>query len=259
MQKVKNIVFWSLLGMYLFASLSFVSNKRAQVPCTKVEVCITDTSKNKFISNKDIYAMLFAKNMKFLGTPIESINTKEVKEMIDNYPPIGNTTIYKTIDGKLKIEITQRDPILRVINNRYESYYIDKKGTVMPLSGRFTSHALIANGNIKQQFRIASSTNILTSKKPGNIVQELYIVAKFVKDNDFWNSQIVQMYVNEKQEIELIPRVGSQIIILGDTSDMEEKFHKLEVLYLEGLKYTGWNNYETINLKYKNQIICTKR
>src|ERR1035437_203866 len=124
MHKAKNILLWSLLGIYLFASLSFSSSKRSQIPCIKVEVCVTDTFKNRFITNKDIYSMLFSKNKKFLGTPIEGINTKDVKDMIDNYPPIENAMVYKTIDGRLIIEITQRDPILRVINNRYESYYI---------------------------------------------------------------------------------------------------------------------------------------
>ncbi len=41
-------------------------------------------------------------------------------------------------------------------------------------------------------------------------------------------------------------------------SDLAVKFRKLKILYNEGLKYEGWNNYEKINLKYKNQVICTK-
>ena len=41
--------------------------------------------------------------------------------------------------------------------------------------------------------------------------------------------------------------------------NMEEKFHKLEIFYAEGLSYTGWDKYETIKLDYKGQIVCEKK
>ena len=70
---------------------------------------------------------------------------------------------------------------------------------------------------------------------------------------------IVQIYVDEKNNVELIPRVGNHNIILGDASDLENKLEKLMIFYKKGLSKTGWNEYSTINLKYKNQIVCTKR
>jgi cell division protein FtsQ len=47
--------------------------------------------------------------------------------------------------------------------------------------------------------------------------------------------------------------------VFGDISNCEEKFQNLESLYINGLNAVGWNKYETINLKYKGQVICTKR
>jgi cell division protein FtsQ len=41
---------------------------------------------------------------------------------------------------------------------------------------------------------------------------------------------------------------------------MVEKFEKLHTFYLQGLNTTGsWNKYSVINLKFKNQIVCTKK
>ena len=65
--------------------------------------------------------------------------------------------------------------------------------------------------------------------------------------------------MNGNGEFELIPRVGAQVIEFGKAVDMEEKFEKLWILYNEGFHNTGWNQYERINLKYKNQAVCTKR
>ena len=48
-------------------------------------------------------------------------------------------------------------------------------------------------------------------------------------------------------------------VAIGDGSRLRQKFFKLETLYREGFRQKGWNQYEIINLKYHNQVICTKR
>ncbi|MFW6222798.1 MAG: cell division protein FtsQ, partial [Bacteroidota bacterium] len=58
---------------------------------------------------------------------------------------------------------------------------------------------------------------------------------------------------------EIIPRVGAHFIHFGSIDQYEWKFKKLKYLYKKGFSKEGWNKYEQINLKYKNQIICTKR
>ena len=65
--------------------------------------------------------------------------------------------------------------------------------------------------------------------------------------------------MNASGDLELIPRIGSHIIVFGDYSDCEIKFRNLMSLYKNGLPAVGWNKYETINLKFKGQVVCTKR
>jgi cell division protein FtsQ len=59
--------------------------------------------------------------------------------------------------------------------------------------------------------------------------------------------------------MELIPRLGQHRILLGDTTDLRDKLDRMRTFYLQGLNNTGWDKYELINLKYKNQVVCTKR
>ena len=84
-------------------------------------------------------------------------------------------------------------------------------------------------------------------------------MARFINDHPFWKSQIEQVYVNNKGEYELIPRVGGHLIKLGSHSGYQKKLRNLKAFYLKGLNNVGWNQYLEINLKYDNQIICTKR
>ena len=76
--------------------------------------------------------------------------------------------------------------------------------------------------------------------------------------DEFWKAQIIQVKVLENGELELIPRVGNHTILLGTTDELELKFKKLKIFYEKGLSKTGWNEYSQINLKFDNQVVCTK-
>ena len=110
------------------------------------------------------------------------------------------------------------------------------------MSKNFTERVLIANGNI-----VDSSDVSVISK-----------VANYINDDEFLKAQIIQLHMNEDKEIELVPRVGNHTILLGEISEMEDKFNKLKLFYTKGVKQTGWNQYRLINLKYKNQLVCVK-
>jgi cell division protein FtsQ len=265
-KRIIKISIWVIIAGYFLAALAFVSEKRSEVYCSSVQVTVNDSLKNKFVVQNDIVKMLSSKKSKVIGYPMNAVNTVLIENKIKEHPSIENAEAFKTVDGKLRIIVKQRDPILRIINNKNLSYYIDYHGTIMPLSGKYTSHVLIANGNIKEHFSIKKGTKVINNNQANStnemnqrMVESLFYLAKYIYEDEFWSAQIEQLYVNQDNDIELIPRVGSQLIIFGGIDDMDEKFKKLEILYNEGLKYEGWNNYEIINLKYKNQVVCKKR
>jgi cell division protein FtsQ len=71
---------------------------------------------------------------------------------------------------------------------------------------------------------------------------------------------IQQIYVNKERELEFYPLIGNHRIVFGENRDTGEKLNKLKLFYTEGLnKSDSWNKYATINLKYKNLVVCTKK
>jgi cell division protein FtsQ len=112
----------------------------------------------------------------------------------------------------------------------------------MPVPNNFSAYVPIATGYIEESYA----------------KQQLYEFALFLQKDKFWNSQIEQIYVAPNSDIELIPRVGNHQIILGKIEDYTENLTKLKVFYEKGLNNVGWNKYSKINLKYKNQVVCTK-
>ena len=60
-------------------------------------------------------------------------------------------------------------------------------------------------------------------------IYDVYKLADFITGDEFWNSQIEQIYVNNQFEFELIPRVGSHIIELGRAEDLDREIRKSEI------------------------------
>ena len=266
MKKIKNIkeiLIWVAIIAYLIIAFSFVSEKEEQIPCSSVDVAIIDNSHNHFIEEDDVISMIYDKGEKLLGYPIDSINLDNLEDLINHNPSIKKSEVYRTIRGVLKIDIEQRTPIVRIINYNDESYYIDEQGALMPLSKNYTARVLVASGDIDESYALNYSTDILSSSKNDELKRQcvlcdIYHIAKFICNDKFWDSQIEQIYV-KNNEYELIPRIGSQIILFGDIEDFNKKFFKLKALYQQGFSKVGWNKYKSINLKYSNQIICTKK
>jgi cell division protein FtsQ len=251
-----------LVIIYVIVMIGFVSGRKKQVVCNNLQVRVLDSIEHRFVSSKDILQLIGFDQRKFVGGLSVSINTYDLETLIYRHPAVKDARVFKTIGGRLVIEVTQRQPILRVINRNGQSYYIDEDGKAMPWSDRFTARVLVANGYINQQFdfRKYRELNIQQpdSLKP-TILSELYQLAKFIQSDEFWNANIEQVYVNPAGDFELIPRVGAHLIIFGDNERMEEKFENLRAMYEVGLPNAGWNTYETINLKYRNQVVCTKK
>ena len=92
-------------------------------------------------------------------------------------------------------------------------------------------------------------------------------------DDNLWKNQIVQINVLPDRSIELVPRVGDQIVQIGRLPEskykeertklvgefMDRKLQRLENFYKYGLSQAGWNKYSYINLEFDNQIICKKK
>lgn len=263
MRKFQLILMWIGFIAYLIFVLGFVSGRYDEKVCERINVSIIDSLSNRFITSDDILEILLENKSGILGYPLSTINTLELGNLLEKESFIKKANVYKTIDGTLNVDITQRKPIVRIINRQGNSYYLDKDGVILPASEKFTSRVLIANGFISEPFVVESTRSVFDADvNTGDrdaVIYGLFEIASFISDSRLWSAQIAQIYVNSKYELEMIPRVGAHVIYLGNVSDYETKFRKLEALYLYGLNNSGWNNYEIINLKYDNQVVCTKR
>ena len=85
---------------------------------------------------------------------------------------------------------------------------------------------------------------------------KVFDLLRYIEQDDFWRAQIAHVLVREDGEVELYPQVTKQKIEFGEPKDFEEKFSKLMTFYKEILPRKGWNHYDRVNVKFKDQIIC---
>ena len=263
MKKFRFIFVWIPIIVYLIIISGFISGSEEDLLCNAMKINILDSTNIKFIYEEDIIALLSQNNQKILGNPVNNIDLKELEKLLISHQAIKNSELYITEKGKLNIEITQHKPIVRIINKKNKGYYVAEDGSIIPLSKNFSPFVMIVSGHITDPYNNRQLNNIMdidigNLNKKEKVIYDIFQLVKYINENEFWDSQIVQIYVNEKYEFELIPRVGPHIIEFGGISYFEEKFEKLKTLYLEGLNKNGWNKYTTLNLKFKNQIVCIK-
>ncbi len=263
MKKTFKIILWIIIIAGIIVVGGFINIEKKKTICKKFEVNINYDNSYPLITVDDIKDKVYKLYDSVVGKRLVDIDIEKIESIVNQVKYVAKGDVYTTLRGNLEINIIQRKPIVRIINRKNQSFYIDQTGVLFPLGKEYSARVIIANGNIKESlndttklycFEEFSELNILNL----STLQKIYLLATYIDRDDFLKAQIEQIYVNKSSEFELIPKVGRHVIIFGDIDNMEKKFNKLLVFYKEGLNKTGWDKYKVINLKYDNQVVCSK-
>ena len=239
-------IMWTTTVLALLVLLVAAKDKQQSRICRSLEVEVDHNSGLFFVDQNRIKDILWRNDISLIGQTLGELKFWYIEAILKNDPYIENAEIYVNAFGEMKIEVKQRKPILRVINRKGVSYYIDEIGKNMPFSSKFTARVPVATGSIDSY------------GFEGKVRDDLLKLAEFLQANTFWGAWIEQIVVDHKGEFELVPNIANHTILLGGINDIEQKFNNLLIFYQQGLKNVGWYKYKMINLKYKDQIVCTK-
>ncbi len=251
--QLKRLLAPSVLFALLCILASFAAKQNKTQSCKGVLIKIADEENYQFLSKKDILKEVNNNGAILIkGKKTEDIDLPAIEQRLLKNPFVKTAQAYMDMKGQLKVEVSQRVPLLRVINPTNESYYIDVEGKRMPLSASFAAFVPIATpgfAEIQQQER-DSVLRIMDSS--------LFTLSQFLQKDSFARALTGQIIIEKNNEFTLIPRLGNFIIFLGDVSDLDDKFTRLKSFYRTSLPQAGWETYSRISLKYKNQIIANR-
>lgn len=254
----------SLFVTFLIAVLlimSFAENRHESKVAGVPEVEISMHEDMMFLTEDDIIQRLKDKHLISEEKKYSELELEKIEQSLIEMPEIKTAEVYSFISGKWTIEVELRQPIARIFNVDGTSCYLDKDGTLMPLSLNYTAHVPTVDGNINETDFSKTVDYIINndSLKTIEILDDLYEISNYVCSDEFLSAQITHIHINGYKEFELIPRVGDQRILFGKAEHVPGKFKKLEYFYLEGISRAGWENYDTINIMYESQVVCSKR
>ncbi len=242
---MKNVIkILLLLGLVAYLGFAIVkfAHPTEDVTCEAVEILINDSLQRGFVTVDDIHEILTKKKVYAEGRRLSEIDLPGIDSCLEESPYIDQAQCHYTSNGTLLIQVTPQHPILHVMAQNGEDYYMDKNGLTMP-TGNYNMDLCIATGNISKQFA----------------QQQLAALAQFIYEDEFWSRQAQQIHVVSEKNIQIYPRMGNHVILLGDISKFQEKLYRMQIFYKKGFPKIGWNKYKTINLAFDNQVVCTRR
>jgi cell division protein FtsQ len=260
---------WKLLAWSLFAVLVvvllFIARKQQEEQvAASPTIAISVVDENAFLTENELLLRLKRNNLVYQGQQMQQLNTTAIEAYIRKMHEVELVDVYKRLGGQWNIRVKVRQPYARIFNKHGQSFYVDAKGATMDPSPNFTARVLVFSGNISDKSDSLTVEEIL--KDPDlayrRSIDEIYRIAKYIAHDDFLRAQITQVHRDRWGDFVFIPQVGGHEIMFGSANsdqEVKEKMEKLKIFYKEGLPYEGWNKYELINLKYKNQIVCRKR
>ncbi len=220
--------------------------------CKGVDINIQGVSNNFFVDKKDILNSITASEKENpVGKAIGSFNLKMMEADLEENVWIKTAELFFDNNEILQVNVQEREPVARVFTTTGTTFYIDEDLAILPLSEKFSARLPVFTG-------FPLNREVL-SKADSSLLMEIKIVSLALQKDSFCMAMIEQVDITAQRIFEMIPKIGSQLIVLGDAADVEEKLNKLKLFYKAVMVKAGWNNYSVINVQYKNQVVAKRK
>ena len=229
---------------YLAVAMTRFNQKPSGVICNGVDYVLDSGVRQDsgFVTPAGLKRLLQAHKLYPQGKTMDSIRCRDIETCLEKSPFVKNAECYKTPSGRVCVEVEQRVPVLRVMADNGEQFYMDTTDEIIPSAG-YAVHLPVVTGAV-------------TKKTAPKLLHDLSLC---IQQDEFWANQIEQIHVTPAGELEIAPRVGEHIVFLGKPKDVAVKLARLKIFYKKALNKVGWNKYFHISLEFNNQIICTKK
>ncbi|HHB78051.1 MAG TPA: hypothetical protein ENK85_02310 [Saprospiraceae bacterium] len=246
--------YWMLgVGLLLVVAMSAARVKRhSHTKELVVQIASLETEGGGFlIMERDVKRIIQNSFVEEIdGMDLNQVQLDRMEKVLEDDPFVKDAEVWIDANNKVHIKVLQRQPIVRIIDNNGLNYYFDKTGRKMPTSKYATARVPVATGYLPAYFN--------EFRDSANPLNDVFKLAKFLNKNELLSAMISQISVGKSGEITLIPEFGKTKIILGKADDLPGKFKKLLIFYKEAMPHKGWRKYQTINLKFANQVVCKR-
>lgn len=242
------------LGLVCYAISKMNEERRHQVTCAGVRVEFADDF--NFVTAEDIEGYLDKEYGAYIGQRLDSLDLMKVEKLLAGKGAILKTDAYTTPDGYLNVKVYQREPLVRFQKGNM-GFYADEKGFIFPLQDNYTSRVPIVDGAVPLNVTAGYKGEAKTDKEKLWLSRIVAMVG-YMDASKVWAENISQITVRQNGDLVMVPREGKEVFIFGPPTDVEAKFEKMAKYYTAIVPDKGEGYYSTVNLKFKDQIVCRK-
>jgi len=239
MGKFLNIMKGMLVAALVLVLYAFSSFRNNAQPIANVQVDFVGDN-TLYISKSTVNKLLIQNQESLECVSKEVLDLKGLESKLSSHQMIESAEAYLTVNGEVKLEITQRKPIARVVSE--PPFYIDSYGKMMPLSDEYSARVMLVHG----------PDNVAT-------IPQVFEVIKAIKKDRFLNLNVTDITVDIESKVSVRLRDCDFEVIIGNTDRLNQKFRNLKAFYQKAKSDNILQQYKSINLQFDHQVVCTKK
>ncbi len=259
MKKVLNRILWITALIITLVATVFANIEYHKRPTQDLKVEMAWSLNPTLASVDGVKKKILDKSPHIVGQRIENLKLEEIESKVAENSQFTDVRAFLKINGDIVMKLKSRKAILRVFDEKGYNLYLGKGKVLMGTSLSNSQRLLVASGHLpylspEEKIRVLND-----ERKLPQIYSDVYDLAELIHDDEFLDALIDQIYITKKGEAELIPKIGVKLIEFGNFENMEKKLENLKTFYINGKDIVDWQKYRSINIKFDNQVVCSKK
>lgn len=243
MKKILRGLISLFLIFYLIMATGVVHMMAGQERCAGMRIEVNDTSATPFVTARELSHELADLPARARGMLLSDIDTDSIRSRLAAFDKIERVRVVRYTDDSIIITVDPMRPVARIFDGP-KSYYINRLGKRISTDARYHVDVPVVLGH----FGDSAFTPV-----------EILPLLDFVASSPKWNSMVSMVKVDSPSDVLLIPAVRGQVINLGSTANLKDKFARLDRMYTDVIPAKGWSFYDTISVKWSGQVVATRR
>lgn len=245
MKKGRTIIKWAVLVVLLGYTVwiaAWSHGEASRHVCRSVDIHVDARPPVDSLVRRGVLQELASYPGKIKGVPIDQIDTQAIERYLGALNTFETVNCMVLASGELRINVTPMIPVMRVFFAD-NSYYINKDGKHISSNAEFFTEVPVVSGRFTRRFR------------PEHVLP----LVRFVEKDETMHALTSMIVARDSRNLLIIPKITGQVINFGDTTHLAEKRDALRLFYSKVMPYKGWNEYDTISVKFRGQIVATRR
>lgn len=231
-----------LLAAYSVGMTVWAHSEARRHVCKSINVEVEGNNMMDSMIRRGVKYELSRYTPRIIGSPLHTLNTRRIESYLASLNNFESVDCMVSSDGKLQVSVVPLVPVMRVFF-KDNSYYINREGKHIESRAEFYNDVPIVSGEFSRKFQPVAVLPLV----------------RFIQNDERMSDYVSMIVAKGPNDLLIVPRVKGHIVNFGDTTRLPEKWENLKLFYQKVMPYKGWEEYDTISVKFRGQIVATRR